>query len=158
MRWSWKVVPSRITSYNVCYTKLLRMAGPALANLLYGIAIPEGRLPLTFVVDEGQIPLYYNYENTCRPAPENNPTSLKTIPVEAVQYSLGNRITSYNVCYTKLLRPMDRRRFDQRFSTFFAHRSEWELLETQRHGSYRRWFVYPPQKPSDRLYLAGYFG
>ena len=43
------------------------MAGPALADLIWGIESPSGKLPVTFPKVVGQIPLYYNHTNTGRP-------------------------------------------------------------------------------------------
>lgn len=65
------------------------MGGPAIADLLFGKANPCGKLPVTFVREVGQIPMYYNHNNTGRPAPEEIIT-LDRIPVEAPQTSLGN--------------------------------------------------------------------
>ncbi|HUC81107.1 MAG TPA: beta-glucosidase BglX [Flavisolibacter sp.] len=46
-------------------------AGNAIANVLFGDYNPSGKLPMTFPQIEGQIPIYYNYLNTGRPAPDN---------------------------------------------------------------------------------------
>ena len=47
-------------------------AGNAIANVLFGDYNPSGKLPMSFPRTEGQIPVYYNYLNTGRPAPDNN--------------------------------------------------------------------------------------
>ncbi|HEX2962280.1 MAG TPA: glycoside hydrolase family 3 N-terminal domain-containing protein [Ignavibacteriales bacterium] len=47
-------------------------AGNAIADVLYGSYDPSGKLPMTFPRSEGQIPVYYNYLNTGRPAPEDD--------------------------------------------------------------------------------------
>lgn len=65
------------------------MGGPAILDLLYGKANPSGKLPVTFVREVGQIPMYYNHNNTGRPAPEKV-TTLDQIEREAGQTSLGN--------------------------------------------------------------------
>jgi beta-glucosidase len=46
------------------------MAGPAIADLLWGDESPSGKLPVTFPKSVGQIPLYYNHVNTGRPPRE----------------------------------------------------------------------------------------
>lgn len=65
------------------------MGGAAILDLLFGKANPSGKLPATFVREVGQIPMYYNHNNTGRPAPEKVMT-LDDIALEAGQTSLGN--------------------------------------------------------------------
>jgi beta-glucosidase len=43
------------------------MGGDAIAQTLYGINNPSGKLPMTFPRNIGQIPIYYNHKNTGRP-------------------------------------------------------------------------------------------
>ncbi|USI74884.1 glycoside hydrolase family 3 N-terminal domain-containing protein [Sphingomonas morindae] len=44
--------------------------GPALADILFGIAAPSGRLPVSFPHESGQEPYYYAHKPTGRPAPD----------------------------------------------------------------------------------------
>jgi len=67
------------------------MAGAALADLIFGDAVPSGKLPVSLPKMVGQIPLYYNHKNTGRPA--ENMTNIDDIPVGAGQFSIG--ATSY---------------------------------------------------------------
>lgn len=64
------------------------MGGPAIMDLLFGKTNPSGKLPVTFVKEVGQIPMYYNHNNTGRPAPEKV-TTIDQLPLEAKQSSLG---------------------------------------------------------------------
>lgn len=73
------------------------MGGPAIYDMLYGIAEPEGRLPVTWPKTAGQLPLYYNHKNTGRPASAESFVPMDKIPVEAWQSSLGN--TSHYLDY-----------------------------------------------------------
>ncbi len=66
------------------------MAGPALTDLIFGEVSPSGRLPVTWPINVGQIPIYYNHKNTGRPAEEKDFVQMDEIPVGVWQSSLGN--------------------------------------------------------------------
>ncbi|MFO7828461.1 MAG: glycoside hydrolase family 3 N-terminal domain-containing protein [Bacteroidales bacterium] len=66
------------------------MGGPGYVDLLFGLESPSGKLPMTFPRTEGQIPIYYNHNNTGHPATDESWVRMYDIPVQAWQTSLGN--------------------------------------------------------------------
>ena len=73
------------------------MGGSALAEIIFGMISPSGKLPVTFPRTVGQIPIYYSHKNTGRPYQENSFLHMEDIPVRSFQTSLGN--TSHYMDY-----------------------------------------------------------
>ncbi len=65
------------------------MGGPAIADVLFGIESPSGKLPISFPRVAGQIPIYYNHKNTGRPASPGSVVSIESIESRAPQTSFG---------------------------------------------------------------------
>ena len=78
------------------------MTGPAIADLIFGIESPSGKLPVTFPRTEGQIPVYYNHKNTGRPPQGKDLTMIDDIPLRAYQSSLGDASRYLDIGYKPL--------------------------------------------------------
>ncbi len=66
------------------------MAGPAIAEVLFGTVSPSGKLPVTFPRTVGQIPIFYAHKNSGKPASDETWERMYDIPEEAFQLSVGN--------------------------------------------------------------------
>ena len=75
-------------------------AGNAVADVLYGVVNPGGKLPVSFPRAVGQIPIYYNHLNTGRPSDPNNKYTSKYLDLPSgplYNFGFGLSYTTFAV-------------------------------------------------------------
>ena len=125
----WAITPStvspRITSYNVCYTKLLRKY--LYTDIPFFIGLSNGRaygmlfdntFRSYFEMASESDDYYYFYAN-------GGPLSYYFFNGPKIADVLKRRITSYNVCYTKLLRISSALTKARIFGSVFKFSTNW---------------------------------
>lgn len=105
------------------------MGGPAIVSTLTGKNNPSGKLPVTFPMTVGQIPIYYNHNNTGRPS-DGTELKITDIPIGSPQTSLGNK--SYYLDFQECLYPFGfgMSYSDFRYSDLRLDKSEYQSTDS----------------------------
>lgn len=99
--WTADNVPS------ILYTWWLGTKGAeAIADVLFGDHNPSGKLPMSFPGTEGQIPIYYNYYNTGRPATSDSDRFYRSAYIDFSifpKFSFGYGLSYTNFNYGNIM-------------------------------------------------------
>ncbi|HET9746210.1 MAG TPA: glycoside hydrolase family 3 N-terminal domain-containing protein [Chitinophagaceae bacterium] len=91
---------------SILYTWWLGTKGAeAIADALFGDHNPSGKLPMSFPVSEGQIPIYYNYYNTGRPATSDSDRFYRSAYIDLSiypKYCFGYGLSYTNFTYSDI--------------------------------------------------------
>ncbi|MBI2729355.1 MAG: beta-glucosidase BglX [Sphingobacteriales bacterium] len=80
-------------------------AGNAIADVLFGDYNPSGKLPMSFPLTEGQIPIYYNHYTTGRPAQNDNDRFYRSAYIDLSlypKYAFGYGLSYTNFEYSDI--------------------------------------------------------
>lgn len=109
--------------------------GNAIANLLFGETNPSGRLSMSFPESVGQVPVYYNTENTGRPyesAPEEKYVSKYLDVSNYAKYPFGYGLSYSNVSYDEMQLNKESGKIEDQIEikVTLTNQSDLEVVET----------------------------
>ncbi|MFI0492272.1 glycoside hydrolase family 3 C-terminal domain-containing protein, partial [Flavobacterium sp.] len=93
--------------------------GDAIAQTLFGANNPNGKLPMSFPRNVGQVPIYYNHKSTGRPYlglsdPEQKYKSRYTDVDNSPLFSFGFGLSYTNFDYSKITLSSDKIKFNEK--------------------------------------------
>ena len=99
LSWADQNIPTIVQAW-----QLGSQSGTAIAETLYGLSIPSGKLPMSFPRNVGQLPLYYNVKNTGRPngSPSSPFWSHYTDEKNSPLYPFGHGLSYTEFAYSDL--------------------------------------------------------
>ena len=100
INWAKQYIPAIVEAWHLGV-----QAGNAIADVLFGDYNPSGKLVVTFPYSVGQIPVYYSYKSTGRPATPSDPWTSRyiDIPNEPLYpFGYGLSYTTYEYSNLKL--------------------------------------------------------
>lgn len=129
-------------------------AGNAIADVLYGNYNPSGKLPMTFPRSEGQIPIYYNYFNTGRPAQNDQDTHYRSGYIDmqkSPRFAFGYGLSYTTFEYGDLKLSADKMTSNEKISVSFTLRNTGKTAGEEVAQLYLRDMVAQPVRPVKEL-------
>lgn len=129
-------------------------AGNAIADVLYGNYNPSGKLPMTFPRSEGQIPIYYNYFNTGRPAQNDQDTHYRSGYIDmqkSPRFAFGYGLSYTTFEYGDLKLSADKMTGNEKISVSFTLRNTGKTAGEEVAQLYLRDMVAQPVRPVKEL-------
>ena len=129
-------------------------AGNAIADVLFGKYNPSGKLPITFPRTEGQIPIYYNYLNTGRPASTETDLNYRSAYIDlpnSPQYAFGHGLSYTTFLYSNLKISKKEINSEESFTVSFDLKNTGQYAGEEVVQLYLRDLVAQPVRPVKEL-------
>ncbi len=129
-------------------------AGNAIADVLFGRYNPSGKLPITFPRTEGQIPIYYNYLNTGRPASTETDLNYRSAYIDlpnSPQYAFGHGLSYTTFSYSNLKISKKEINSEESFTVSFDLKNTGQYAGEEVVQLYLRDLVAQPVRPVKEL-------